>query len=51
MTLDVSTVTLHSNSFCNLREMDPALERPIATILWASPRLMADVPELAEVWY
>ena len=31
--------------------MDPALEEPIATILWASPRLMADVPELAEVWY
>ena len=30
--------------------MDPALEEPIATILWAAPRLMADVPELAEVW-
>ena len=29
--------------------MDPALEEPVATILWAAPRLMTDVPELIEV--
>ena len=50
-TLTILTVlVLQLNYCCNYREMDPALEEPIATILWAAPRLMADVPELAEVW-
>ena len=29
--------------------MDPGLEEAIATILWASPRLLTDVQELREV--
>ncbi|CAG2248588.1 IST1 homolog isoform X1 [Mytilus edulis] len=28
------------------KELDPGLEEPIATLIWATPRLQADVPEL-----
>jgi len=28
------------------RELDEGLEEPIATLLWAAPRLQAEVPEL-----
>lgn len=33
------------------REMDPGLEEAIATILWASPHLVADIQEMREVSY
>ena len=29
--------------------MDAGLEEPICTLIWASPRLYSDVPELREV--
>ena len=29
--------------------MDPGLEEPISTILWATPRMSSDIPELREV--
>jgi hypothetical protein len=31
------------------RELDPGLEEPIATLIWATPRLQADVVELKNV--
>ena len=34
--------------FC-CRDLDPGLEEPIATIIWATPRLVAEVPELKVV--
>ena len=35
--------------FLYSRELDPGLEEPIATIIWATPRLLAEVQELKVV--
>jgi vacuolar protein sorting-associated protein IST1 len=34
---------------CVFRELDPGLEEAIASLLWATPRLQADVMELKAV--
>ena len=38
---------MHSNFHC--RELDPGLEEAIASLIWASPRLQADVQELKHI--
>src|SRR6218665_640360 len=40
---------MNSFTVLNHREMDEGLEEPIASIIWATPRLQSEVQELAKI--
>lgn len=49
VTLFIEPLNFHWNYSRKNATVDPAIEQPLANILWAAPFLTQDIPELGQV--